>query len=41
MRHLQMMSLPPLAGWEYDHQPAPNSREDYTLSMLKKGIDWV
>ncbi len=36
-----LMSLPPLAGWEYDHQPAPNSREDYTLSMLKKGIDWV
>ena len=36
-----LMSLPPLAGWEYDYRPVPQSREEYTLTMLKKGIEWV
>jgi coproporphyrinogen III oxidase len=36
-----LMSLPPLAGWAYDHQPAAGSREAETLSLLKKGIDWL
>jgi len=36
-----LMSLPPLAGWEYDYQPPKNSREGQTLQMLQKGINWV
>lgn len=36
-----LMSLPPMAGWEYNHQPAANSLEAKTLSMLKKGINWT
>ncbi|MEZ4904512.1 MAG: oxygen-dependent coproporphyrinogen oxidase [Spirosomataceae bacterium] len=36
-----LMSLPPLAGWQYDYQPEPNSREAQTLSFLKKGIEWA
>lgn len=36
-----LMSLPPLAGWEYDHQAAPGSREAETLAGLVKGKDWL
>lgn len=36
-----LMSLPPLAGWTYDFQPEPDSREAATLAGLKKGVDWV
>jgi coproporphyrinogen III oxidase len=36
-----LMSLPPMAKWAYNHQPAVGSRESDTLSKLKKGIDWV
>lgn len=36
-----LMSMPPLAKWEYDHQPEPNSPEAITLSSLKKEIDWT
>ena len=36
-----LMSLPPMAGWEYNYQPTANSLEAKTLSMLKKGINWV
>lgn len=36
-----LMSLPPMAKWVYNHQPAIGSRESDTLSKLKKGIDWV
>jgi coproporphyrinogen III oxidase len=36
-----LMSLPPLAGWKYDYQPEPESREAQTLSLLKKGIEWA
>ena len=35
-----LMSLPPLAAWEYAHLPPPDSREAQTLALLKKGIDW-
>ena len=35
-----LMSLPPLAGWTYDHRPAPGSPEAETLALLRKGIDW-
>ncbi len=36
-----LMSLPYTAGWEYDHQPEPNSKEAQTLAQLKKDVDWV
>jgi coproporphyrinogen III oxidase len=36
-----LMSLPKLAGWEYDHKPEKNSEEENTLLLLKKGINWV
>ena len=36
-----LMSLPPLAGWAYDHQPSPGSREAETLAWLRKGVDWA
>jgi len=36
-----LMSLPPLASWLYDFKPQPASKEEKTLSLLKKGIDWV
>ncbi len=36
-----LMSLPPLAEWEYRHDPEPTSPEGATLSFLKKGIDWI
>ena len=34
-----LMSLPPLAQWEYDHQP--NEKEKETLSFLRKELNWV
>jgi len=36
-----LMSLPPMAKWTYNHQPASGSQEAYTLSKLKKGITWA
>ncbi len=36
-----LMSLPPLAAWEYDHKTLPNSPEQATLDLLKKGINWI
>jgi coproporphyrinogen III oxidase len=36
-----LMSLPPLAGWEYDFQPEAGSREEETLDGLVKGKDWL
>jgi coproporphyrinogen III oxidase len=36
-----LMSLPPMAGWVYDHQPAEHSPEAQTLSLLRKDIDWI
>lgn len=36
-----LMSLPPLAGWEYDFQAEPGSREAETLEALVKGKDWL
>ncbi|MEM7040287.1 MAG: oxygen-dependent coproporphyrinogen oxidase, partial [Bacteroidota bacterium] len=35
-----LMSMPPLAAWEYDHRPEPNSPEAETLSLLRP-IDWL
>jgi coproporphyrinogen III oxidase len=36
-----LMSLPPTAKWIYNYQPKPGSEEEKTLSLLKKGINWV
>jgi coproporphyrinogen III oxidase len=36
-----LMSLPPLASWEYMHEPAAGSREANTLTLLKKDINWL
>jgi coproporphyrinogen III oxidase len=36
-----LMSLPQLASWTYNFTPVKNSEEERTLSLLKKGIDWV
>ena len=36
-----LMSLPPLASWTYDYQPAPNSLEARTQAGLRKGMDWA
>ncbi len=36
-----LMSLPPQANWEYNHQPDPETAEAKTLSLLQKGIRWA
>lgn len=36
-----LMSLPPQANWVYDFKTELNSEEERTLSLLKKGVDWV
>lgn len=36
-----LMSMPPMAKWEYNHMPEPNSAEALTLSKLIKGKAWV
>jgi len=36
-----LMSLPKLAGWEYDFKVENGSDEEKTLSLLKKGLDWT
>ena len=35
-----LMSLPKLAGWEYDFQVEPGSEEAKTLALLKKGVSY-
>lgn len=36
-----LMSLPKNASWYYDFQPQVNSPESNTLSLLKKGVQWI
>lgn len=36
-----LMSLPKLAGWEYDFKVGKDSEEEKTLNLLKKEIDWA
>ncbi len=36
-----LMSLPPLATWQYNHIPPSNSLEAKTLALLKKDINWI
>lgn len=35
-----LMSMPPVARWEYNHHPRPGSPEAHTQSLLKP-IDWL
>lgn len=35
-----LMSMPPMAKWEYNYQPSPNSPEAKTLEALRP-IDWL
>ncbi len=36
-----LMSLPPQANWEYNHQPQSGSREAKTVDLLRKGMAWA
>jgi coproporphyrinogen III oxidase len=36
-----LMSMPPLANWEYDYQPVKDSKEEETLQLLRQKIDWL
>ncbi|MFN7130591.1 MAG: oxygen-dependent coproporphyrinogen oxidase [Myxococcales bacterium] len=36
-----LMSLPPLAGWEYDFRPEPGSEEERLLAVLRAPRAWV
>ncbi|NRA11541.1 MAG: coproporphyrinogen III oxidase, partial [Crocinitomicaceae bacterium] len=36
-----LMSLPPVANWEYCKEIETNSQEEFTLENLRKGIDWI
>jgi len=36
-----LMSLPKFASWQYDVKPKEGSEAAKTLSLLKKGIDWI
>lgn len=36
-----LMSLPPLAQWEYNFSPKEGSEENNTSKWLRKGIDWI
>ena len=36
-----LMSLPPQANWRYNYSPSPGSPEAETVSLLRKGIDWL
>ncbi|HOY06056.1 MAG TPA: oxygen-dependent coproporphyrinogen oxidase [Saprospiraceae bacterium] len=36
-----LMSMPPMASWEYNRSPEPGSAEAETLGWLRKGVDWI
>ncbi len=36
-----LMSMPPVANWDYNVHPLAGSKEEYTLSKLKKDISWI
>lgn len=36
-----LMSMPPLAKWEYNHKPLEGSPEYNTKNLLRKDIDWL
>ncbi|HQQ94555.1 MAG TPA: oxygen-dependent coproporphyrinogen oxidase [Bacteroidia bacterium] len=36
-----LMSLPPMAEWDYNQMPEPGSEEAHTQNLLRKNITWV
>ena len=36
-----LVSLPPLASWEYNHPIEPGSKEEETQQWLRKGVEWA
>ena len=36
-----LMSMPPVAHWDYNVQPKADSAEAFTLRHLRQGIDWL
>lgn len=36
-----LMSMPPVAAWEYNHSPVVGSNEAFTQENLKKEMDWI
>jgi coproporphyrinogen III oxidase len=36
-----LVSMPPSADWTYNYIPDEDSEEARTISLLKKGIDWI
>lgn len=36
-----LMSMPPMAKWEYNKSVLPDSEEGQTLKQLRKGINWL
>mgnify|MGYP003841111755 CR=1 FL=1 len=36
-----LLSMPPVANWEYMHKPEVGTEEWNTLQFLRKGIDWI
>lgn len=36
-----LMSMPPEADWKYNYAPEKDSKEQATLDLLKKDIDWI
>lgn len=36
-----LVSMPPMANWDYDYQPIVDSDEAFTVQMLRKDVDWI
>jgi coproporphyrinogen III oxidase len=36
-----LMSMPPMASWEYMHDASQFPQGQHTLDLLKKGVDWL
>jgi coproporphyrinogen III oxidase len=36
-----LMSMPPMASWEYMHDSSQFPQGQKTLDLLKKGVDWL
>ena len=36
-----LMSLPPRVRWDYNHHPAPGSREEELVNVLREPADWA
>ncbi len=36
-----LMSMPPIANWQYNHTPQEGSAESETLKKLRKGVNWI